>query len=164
LGTTFLSRWPTLINTGRSCPIQDVDQLPWVLSQIPLQFSLTVENELGCGIKHPRALALVLIVDFDDAGSEIEGLRLGIVVSLPKSDPAIGHEDDLPASRRWNHLDIGAVIAERPCDLNVAYCFHFLQCVDESLVLAFLIRLDQNLFVRRRRVLVNIQCDANIGS
>ena len=51
-----------LINAGRSLPIENVNQLPRVPNEIYLQFPLLIDFELGCGVEHPRALALVRVV------------------------------------------------------------------------------------------------------
>jgi hypothetical protein len=87
---------------------------------------------------------------------------LAVRPSLRKADLAIGHKDDFPHRRCRSHLDIGAVIAECDGDLDVAYGLHPLQRICQSLVLALLVRLNQNLSVRGSRELINIQRHADI--
>src|SRR5271156_5612057 len=57
-----------LIDTGGSLPIDKVRQSPGVLIQIPLQLPLFVKDDLRHWIEDSRALALVLIVEFEDTG------------------------------------------------------------------------------------------------
>jgi len=87
---------------------------------------------------------------------------LAVRPSFSEADLAIRHKNDFPSSRRRNHLDVGAVVAECASDLDMAHGLHPLQRVDQSLVLSFLVRLNQNCFVRRSRELIDIQCHANI--
>src|SRR5438067_2068027 len=81
------SRFPSaaLIDTGRSCPIEDVGESPGVLIQVQLQLALFIEDQLRRGIELAGALALVLGVEFEDAGSQTEGLRLGVGVGFTKT-------------------------------------------------------------------------------
>ena len=51
-----------LINAGRSPPIENVNQLPRVSNEVYLQLPLLIDFELGCGVEHARALALVRVV------------------------------------------------------------------------------------------------------
>jgi hypothetical protein len=51
-----------LINAGRSLPIENVNHLPRVPNEIYLQLPLLIDLELGCGVEHTRALALVRVV------------------------------------------------------------------------------------------------------
>ena len=51
-----------LINAGRSFPIENVNQLPRVPNEIYLQLPLLIDLELGCGVEHARALALVRVI------------------------------------------------------------------------------------------------------
>jgi hypothetical protein len=53
-----------LVDAGRSWPIDDINELPGVLSQVPLQLALFIKDQLRRGIEGPCALALVLVVDF----------------------------------------------------------------------------------------------------
>ena len=61
-----------LIDAGSSRPVEYVDQFPWILCEIPLQLPCVTKHEFGSGIQDAGALALVLIVNLEDAGSEIE--------------------------------------------------------------------------------------------
>src|SRR5262249_18964265 len=128
----------TLVNSGRALPVDEVRQSPGILVEIPLQLALFVENQLRRRIKHPRALALILVVQIQNARSEIEGLRLAVGPCLGKPDLAAGEKDNLPARRCRDHLDIGAVIAQRPGNLDVTYRLHLRESVIQSLVLALL--------------------------
>ena len=60
------------VDAGRSCPIENVNQIPRVLVQIPLQLALRVEDELGRWIEDACALALILVVEVEYAGRQIE--------------------------------------------------------------------------------------------
>ena len=53
---------PALINSGRSLPIENVNQLPRVPNEIYLQLPLLIDLELGCRVEHARALALVRVI------------------------------------------------------------------------------------------------------
>ena len=79
-----------------------------------------------------------------------------------ETDLTIGDEDDLAPGRRWRHLDVGAVVAERAGDLDVAYGLHLRQGGGESLVLALLEGLNQGDSVGGRRELVDVQGDADV--
>src|ERR1700756_5094608 len=85
---------PALVDAGRSCPIENVGESPGVLIQVQLQLALFIEDQLRRGIELTGALALVLGVEFEHAGGQIEGLRLGVEVGLAKTDLTIGDEDD----------------------------------------------------------------------
>jgi hypothetical protein len=151
-----------LVDAGSSCPIEDVRESPGVLTQIQLQLALLVEDQLRLGIERPGALALVLGVEFEDAGGETEGLRLRVGEGFTETDLTIGDEDDLATGWRCRHLDVGAVVAECASDLDVAYGLHLRQGGGESLVLALLEGLNQGDSVGGRRVLVDVQGDADV--
>ena len=57
-----MSQSRQLINAGCSFPIENVNQLPRVPNEIYLQLPLLIDLELGCGVEHARALALVRVV------------------------------------------------------------------------------------------------------
>ena len=80
----------TLVGTRSPWPIEDVREPPRVLAQIQLQFALFIKDELRLGIEGARALALVLVIDVDEASGEIEGLRLGVEEGFAKADLPIG--------------------------------------------------------------------------
>src|SRR5215831_6954659 len=160
--TELLSMRELLVQSRRSLPVDHIIELPRVLSQIPLQFSLLIHNKLGCRVQHTSTLTFVLIIDLHDASREIEGLRLRVKPGLTESDPTIRNKNDFSSGGRWNHLDVGAVRTERACYFHVAYRSHLLQCVDQTLILAFLKRLHENLPVRRRRKFVNVQGYADV--
>jgi hypothetical protein len=50
------------VNTGRSLPIENVNQLPSVPDKIHLQLSLLINRQLGCRVQDTRALALIDVV------------------------------------------------------------------------------------------------------
>src|SRR5271156_2495244 len=113
-----------LVDSGRSSPIEDVREPPRILRQVQLQLALLIKDQLRLGIESPHALALVLVVEFEHAGGQIEGLRLGVEVGFAKANLTIGDKDYLATGRRWSHLDVGTVVAERARDLDVAYSLH----------------------------------------
>jgi hypothetical protein len=132
-----------LVDAGRSFPIENVNEFPRVLIQIPLQFALFVEHELRQGMQNANALGLVLVVNFDDSGGKIVRYRLAIGPGLRKTDLAVGHKDNFPSGWRRNHPDVGTVIAECASYLDVADRSHPLKCIDQSLVLSLLVGLNQ---------------------
>ena len=121
-----------------------------------------IEDQLRCGIESSRALALVLVVEFEDAGGEVERLRLSVEESFTEADLPIGDEDDLASGRGWSHFDVGAVVAERAGDLDVTHSLHLLQCVDETLILPLFESLDEINPVSRRREFVDVQGDTYV--
>ena len=90
--------WTAALVLARySLPIDKVNQFPGILIQIPLQLTLLIEDKLSRRIKYTRTLALVLVVDLNDARCEVEGLRLGIKECFPESDLAVCDEDNFCA-------------------------------------------------------------------
>jgi hypothetical protein len=146
-----------LVDAGRSSPIQDVRESPRILTQVQLQLTLAIHDQLCRGVEASRALALVLIVEFQDACGQIEGLRLGVEEGFTKADLAIGDEHNLPTGWRWSHSDVGAVVAERTCDFDVAYRLHLCEGIDQPLVLGLGECLDQSNPVGRRREVIDVQ-------
>jgi hypothetical protein len=55
------------VNTGRSLPIENVNQLPRVPDKIHLQLSLLINRQLGCRVQDTRALALIGVVHIEFA-------------------------------------------------------------------------------------------------
>jgi hypothetical protein len=51
-----------LVNSGRSLPIENVNQVPRVPDKIHLQLSLLINRQLGCRVQYTRALALVGVI------------------------------------------------------------------------------------------------------
>src|SRR6516225_111057 len=152
----------TLVDAGRSWPIDDINQLPGVLIEIKLQLPFLINDELGCRKQNARVLALVGRVQVEFARRQVEGHGLAVRPSFAKSNLTIGDKANLPARRGWNLSDVGAVVAESPRDLDMSHRSHSLECCNQPLVLTFLEGLDQDLLVRRRREIINVQRDANI--
>src|SRR6266481_5763501 len=75
-------RFLRLVHTRRSFPIEYVHEFPGILSEVKLQLALLIDNQLSCGIYHPRALVLVSFVQLELAGCQVERLRLAIHKSL----------------------------------------------------------------------------------
>src|SRR5882757_6378814 len=57
------------VNTGRSLPIENVNQLPRVPDKIHLQLSLLINRQLGCRVQDTRALALIGVVHIEFAST-----------------------------------------------------------------------------------------------
>src|SRR5277367_1517286 len=100
-----------LIYSSGSLPIDQIRQSPGVLIEVQLQFAFFVDDQLRRGIELPRAFALVLIVEFEYAGSQIEGHRLTVRPGLAHANLAIGRKNNLSASWRGGHHDVGAIVA-----------------------------------------------------
>ena len=62
----------SLVDASGSRPVQDIDEFPGVLCEVPLQLPCVTKHELGSRVRDSRALALVLVIDLDHARSEIE--------------------------------------------------------------------------------------------
>ena len=67
-------------------PIDDVDQLPVILSELKLELALFVDDQLGSRVENARALLLVRIVQVEFAGGQVVGSRGGVLVSLGELD------------------------------------------------------------------------------
>ena len=94
----------SLVHARTASPIDNVSEPPWVLIQIPLQFTLLIDNQLSRRIQDARTFALVLVVDFNYARGKVERLRLGIKECFAESDLAVGDEDNFSACRGRNIL------------------------------------------------------------
>src|SRR3954463_13098501 len=79
-------------------PVDDIHQFPRILTQLPLQLAIVVNDELRCRIQHPGTLVLILIVNINLASSQVESLRLCILEGLPEGNPAIGNKTN-PTAR-----------------------------------------------------------------
>src|SRR5690348_3721892 len=106
---TWLRR---LVDAGRAFPVENIDQLPGVLIEVNLQLTLLIDHELGGGIQDACALVFVLVVQVDFAGSQVEGLRLGICQNLAEAKLPIGNKADFSSGRSLNQADETAVVAE----------------------------------------------------
>lgn len=72
-------------------PVNDVRELPGILTQLPLQVAILFNDELCCWIQHPRTLLAILIVDINLACGQVEGFRLGVLCRLPEGALAVGN-------------------------------------------------------------------------
>jgi len=144
-----------------SVPIDDVDQLPGILAELKLKLALFVDDQLGSRVKHSAALLLILIVQIKFPSGQIEGFALSVVIGFTESDPAVGSEPDLAAGWRGNQGNVVEVIAKRAGDGNAANGLHALEGFDQTLVLALLERIDEDLPLRFRRVSVDGYLDAD---
>jgi hypothetical protein len=139
-----------LVDAGRALPIDNVNQLPWILIEVQLQLALFIDNQLRQWVEKPCTLALILIVKLQYAGGKIEGHRLAIRPGLTKPDLPIGGKDDPSAGRCRSHRNVGAVIAQSTCDFDVPYGSHLLQRSNQPLVLALLESLHKSCSIRWR--------------
>ena len=80
---------------------------------------------------------------------------MSVGIDFTKSELAVGDESNLAPGLGRNQPDVTQVIAKCSCDRNAADCRHLGERVDQSSVLALFERIDQNLFIFRRRELVD---------
>ena len=149
------ARYNELLFGASTVPINDVDQVPGILAEFELELTLFVDNQLGSRVKHTAALLLMFIVQIKFTSGQIEGLALGVVVSFTESDPPIGGEPDLAAGWRGNQCNVVKVIAKCARDGNAADWLHLFERFDQTLVLALLESINEDLPVRFRRELVD---------
>src|SRR6185437_4173623 len=89
-----LSTNRALIVPAVSLPVDNVRQSPRILIQVHLQFTLFVNNELRKRIDLARALALVLVVDVEDAGGQVIRHRLTVRPGFSHANLAIRDKHD----------------------------------------------------------------------
>ena len=132
-----------------SIPLDDISQPPGILVKLPLQLTFLIDDELCSGEKNAVTLALVFIVDIDFAGSQVETLRLGIPIGFAKSNLTVSHKTYGLAGRRQDLADEAKIVSNCAGNLDPAYTSHLLQSVHQSVVLALLERLYQDVSILR---------------
>src|SRR5438445_5540315 len=88
---------PRLVDAGRSLPIDNVNQVPRVPNNVPLQVAVLIDHELGCRVQDARALAFVRVVQVKFSSRQIVGGRSGVPVHLTESEEAVGDKANLPS-------------------------------------------------------------------
>jgi hypothetical protein len=126
-------------------PIYDVDKLPGISTQLELKLTLFVDDQLGSRVKDTAALLLVFIVQVKFAGGQIEGHALAVSVGFTESNLAVGGESNLATGGRGNQRNVAEIEAKRTSNGNTANWLHLGECVDQTLTLALLKRIDQDL-------------------
>ena len=61
------------VDALRAFPVDDVDKIPGILSQLELQLAVRIDGQLRGRIKNTSALVLFLVVEVEFAGGQIEG-------------------------------------------------------------------------------------------
>src|ERR1700675_863107 len=152
------------VNAGRPLPIENINQVIGIPNEIHLQLSLLIDHEFGCRVQLARALALVRIIQVEFASRQVVVAGSRVPVHLTEPEGPVSDEANLPSSWGWNHLNVTAVIPQSARDLDVTRRFHLAQRVDQPFIPALLERLDQDLLVCLRRVIVNVQRDTELRS
>src|SRR5258705_9248921 len=150
-----------LLGTG-TVPINDVDQLPGVSAKLELKLTLFVDDQLGSRVKDSAALALIGIVQVKFASGQVVGHAWAAVVGFTKSDRPVGSEADFAAGGRRNQRNVAEVVAECAGNGNAANRLHVGECFDQTLTLALLKRIDEDLPVLWCRELVDGHLHAHI--
>src|SRR5260370_16785240 len=153
-----------LVNAGCSLRIENVNQVKRVPNEIYLQFSLLIDDELGCRVQDSRALALVPVVQVELASRQVISGRPGVPVDLTEFEETVSDKTNLPSSWSWNHLNVTAVISQSACDLDVTSRFHLAECVEQPLILTFLECLHQYLLFSRSREVIAIHLNSDLTS
>ena len=151
-----------LVDASGSLPIENAGQSPGILVKVPLELAFFVKDELRSRIEDSRALALVLIVQFEDAGSQVIGHRLTVCPGFSEANLTIGDKNDATPGWCWSHHDVRTVIAERPGDLDVTDRPHFLESIYQPLILPLFVGLLEDHSVRWRRELIDVQGYADV--
>jgi hypothetical protein len=86
-----------LLFGASAIPIDDVDKLPGISTQLELKLTLSVDDQLGSRVEDSAALLLVGIVQVNFAGGQIEGHALAVAVGFTESNLAVGGESNLAA-------------------------------------------------------------------
>jgi len=100
-----------LVLAGRPLPINQIHELPGILSELDFQLSFLIERELGFWIQKARAFALIFVIYVEFTGSQVKGLGLGIKECFTESNLAIGDKPNPSPSGGWNQSDETQVIA-----------------------------------------------------
>src|SRR5258706_3593854 len=147
-----------------SIPLDDVRQLPAILVKLPLQLPFLIDDELRGGEKNTATLALVFFINGDFTGSQIETLRLGTPITFAESNLSVRDKTDGPAGRRYDFPDEAKIQSNCARDRYSAHAFHRLQSIHQSVVLALLERLYQNVSILWARELVSNDFHAEVSS
>src|SRR5258708_19490897 len=79
-----------LVLGERHLPINQIHELPGILSELDFQLSFLIERELGFWIQKARAFALIFVIYVEFTGSQVKGLGLGIKQCFTDSTLPIG--------------------------------------------------------------------------
>src|ERR1700693_44550 len=84
------------ILAGRSFPIDNVYQLPGILTEVYLQLSFFIDHELSGRIQQTRILTLVLVVQVEFTCGQVEGLRLGVKKGFTEFNLTVSDKANFP--------------------------------------------------------------------
>jgi hypothetical protein len=150
-----------LLLGARTIPIDDVDKFPGISAELELKLTLFVDDQLGSRVEDSAALALTGIVQVKFAGGQVVGHAWAAVVGFAESDRAVGGESDLAAGWRGNQGNLAEVVAKCAGNGDAANWLHVGECCDQTLALALLKRIDEDLRVLLCRKLVDGHLDAH---
>src|SRR5208283_3972647 len=142
----------TLLAGAGLVPVDDIDQLPGVLSELKFELSILIDDQLAGRVENALALFIVGIVQVDFPGRQVVGGAWGVFIGFTEPDPAARGESNPAARFGLGQADVGEVVANRARDRNLADCRRLLERVHQSFVLTLLVSLDKGLFVLLRRV------------
>jgi hypothetical protein len=145
---------------ARLVPVDDINQLPGILAELPLKLALFVDNQLGSGEKHAGALVLVGVIYVEFARGQVIGRARTGFHGLTDPDRAVGGEADPAAGGCTSQPNISEVGADCAGDGNAANRLRLAERVHQTLALALLERVDEDLPVFRRGELVDDHLNA----
>jgi hypothetical protein len=143
-------------------PVNDVDQIPVILSELKLELAVFVDDQLGSRVENARALVLVGIVQIEFTGGQVVGDGCGVRISLSEADPAVRGEANFASGVGGDQTNVSKVSSNRAGDGDAPNGGHLRQRIDQALVLALLKGINKECSVFLSGELVDGHLDAYV--
>src|SRR6201987_3340603 len=158
----------TFINPQLYCsisfPLDNVSQFPGILVKLELQLSFLIDDELRGRKENTVTVVLVLTIQVDLTGGQIETLCLGTPIGFSEGNLSVSNPTDGPAGRRDNLPYVAKIVPKVAGDRYPAHAFHLLEGIHQPVVLPLLECLRQDVSVLRTRELINNDLDSEVSS
>jgi len=116
-------------------PIDDVDELPWILIELELELPVSIDDHLGRWEENTRGLILVGVVDINLSRRQVVLPGSGVVIMLTESDKAVRDEANLATRWSGNQANVTEVISNGAGDGNATDGFHLGKRIYQALIL-----------------------------